>query len=81
MARKKEDFATRMQRLEQIVEALEREDAPLEQSMELYKEGVSLVRQCREQLEKARYDVTLRGADGPAPLVPDDKYLQEQGGE
>lgn len=81
MARKKEDFATRMKRLEQIVEALEREDAPLEQSMELYKEGVGLVRQCREQLDKARYEVTLRGTDGPAPFEPEDKDLAEQGEE
>lgn len=57
--KKKQDFESRLARLTEIVETLEREDAPLEKGMDLYKEGVELVKACREQLEKARYEVTV----------------------
>ncbi len=80
MARKKDDFASRMTRLEKIVGSLEKEDAPLEESMALYKEGVELVRQCREQLEKAKYEVSVQTATGTHPLDARDQDDSVDGG-
>lgn len=61
--KKKQDFESRLTRLTEIVETLEREDPPLEKGMDLYKEGVELVKACRVQLEKAKYDVTVFGQE------------------
>ena len=74
-ARKKQDFEARLARLTEIVETLEREDAPLEKGMALYREGVDLVTACREQLEKARYEVTVFNQAGE--LVPNSQEAQE----
>lgn len=69
MAKKKpHDFESRLARLQELVELLEREDAPLEKGMELYKEGQELVRACREQLEKARYEVQVSSKGELTPL-------------
>jgi len=66
--KKKQDFETRLARLTEIVETLEREDPPLEKGMDLYKEGVELVKNCRAQLEKAKYDISVFGKEeGGAP--------------
>jgi exodeoxyribonuclease VII small subunit len=52
-------FEERLQRLQEIVAGLESGALPLEESVNLYKEGLSLSRQCKEQLEKARNEVRL----------------------
>jgi len=43
-------FEESMQRLEEVVAALEGGTLPLDQAMESYQEGVALVRTCRERL-------------------------------
>ncbi len=53
------DFEGRMERLQEIVTALEEGRLPLEEGMALYKEGVECSRLCREQLEKARHQLTI----------------------
>ena len=50
-------FEESMQRLEVIVRALERGDAPLEESLKLFQEGTELVRSCNQLLENARLQV------------------------
>ena len=50
-------FETSMQRLEQIVRAMERGDVPLEESLKLFQEGTELVRTCNELLENAQLQV------------------------
>jgi exodeoxyribonuclease VII small subunit len=50
----KGSFETSMKRLEDIVETLERGQAPLEKALELYEEGLRLAKSCSE---------TLRGAE------------------
>ena len=59
-------FEQNMQRLEQIVRALERGDAPLEDSLKLFQEGTKLVRVCGGLLEKAQLEVKkiMTAADG-----------------
>ena len=50
-------FEASMQRLEQIVRAMERGDVPLEESLKLFQEGTELVRTCNELLENAQLQV------------------------
>jgi exodeoxyribonuclease VII small subunit len=52
-------FEERLQRLQEIVAGLESGTLPLEESVNLYKEGLTLSKLCKEQLEKARNEVRL----------------------
>ena len=59
MAKEKMSFEKRLERLRGIVEALERGDLPLEESLALYKEGLVLAGECGRQLEGAKNEVKL----------------------
>lgn len=59
MEEKKMTFEQALGRLEEIVALLEKGDAPLDQSLELYEEGASLVRRCNTALEQAERRVTV----------------------
>ena len=52
-------FEQNMQRLEQIVRALERGDVPLEESLKLFQEGTALVRDCGALLDDAEQQVKM----------------------
>ena len=51
-------FEENLQRLEQLVEHLEKGDVALEESLSMYEEGVKLSKQCLEKLNEA--EVRLR---------------------
>ena len=55
-------FEEGLQRLEKILEQLERGDVPLEQSLKLFEEGVQLSNACRKELEEAegRVEILLK---------------------
>ena len=55
-------FEECLQRLEQILEQLEKGDIPLEQSLQLFEEGMKLSTSCRKELEEAegRVEVLLK---------------------
>ena len=59
-------FEQNMQRLEQIVRALERGDAPLEESLKLFQEGSERIRFCGKRLDEAQLHVKkiVPGSDG-----------------
>ena len=57
MNQKNVSFEQNMQRLEQIVRAMERGDVPLEESLKLFQEGTDLVRSCNQLLEQAHLQV------------------------
>lgn len=59
MEEKKMTFEQALGRLEEIVALLEKGDAPLDQSLELYEEGAALVRRCNTALEQAERRVTV----------------------
>lgn len=69
MAQKKQTFELNMERLEQIVRAMERGDVPLEESLKLFQEGTALVQSCGKLLDDAEMKINLIsvGADG-APV-------------
>ena len=57
MSGKNPTFEENMQRLEQIVRAMERGDVPLEESLKLFQEGTELVRRCGKLLDEAEMQV------------------------
>ena len=66
MSKKVQSFEENMQRLEQIVRAMEVGDAPLEESLKLFQEGTKLVETCTKQLDEAEMQIKkiVPGADG-----------------
>ena len=58
MNQQNKTFEENMQRLEQIVRAMERGDVALEESLKLFQEGTDLVRSCGKLLEEAKMQVT-----------------------
>jgi len=68
-------FEDALRRLEEIVRTLEKGEAPLDQSIELYQEGDRLKRHCEARLKEAqaRIEQIALGSDGkPAGLKPFD---------
>ena len=65
-------FEESMQRLEQIVRALEHGDVPLEESLKLFQEGTGLVRSCQKLLEDAKLQVQKVMADANGEPVLED---------
>ena len=65
-----QSFEKAMQRLEQIVRALERGDAPLDESLKLFQEGTELVRSCGEMLDDAQLQIqkVMTAPDGTPVL-------------
>ena len=72
MKAKTKTFEEKMQRLEEIVRAMERGDVALEESLKLFQEGTELVRSCGKQLEEAKMQATkvTAGADGAPQEEP-----------
>lgn len=57
MSQKNPTFEENMQRLEQIVRAMERGDVALEESLKLFQEGTDLVRKCGNLLDEAQLQI------------------------
>jgi exodeoxyribonuclease VII small subunit len=52
-------FEECLQRLEKIVEQLEKGEIPLEQALKLFEEGIALSNNCRKELEDAEGKVEI----------------------
>ena len=59
MNQQNKSFESNMQRLEQIVRAMERGDVALDESLKLFQEGTELVRACNELLDHAQLQVKM----------------------
>lgn len=64
-------FEDALHRLEKIVEELEAGDVPLEESLALYEEGISLFRHCSTKLEEAKKKVEILAKKGSGKLEPE----------
>lgn len=66
MNQKNHTFEENMQRLEQIVRAMERGDVQLEESLKLFREGTGLIEACGKILDEAELEVKkiVTAADG-----------------
>ncbi len=64
---KKQTFEQSLARLEEIVNALEKGEAPLEESLSLFQEGTKLAASCSRSLEQAQQQlkILLQRPDGP----------------
>lgn len=63
------DFEKKLNRLEEIVQKMEKGDLALDESLKLFEEGVKLSRECHQRLNEAESKVKLLvsvGADGQA---------------
>lgn len=72
MNQQNKTFEENMQRLEQIVRAMERGDVALEESLKLFQEGTQLVQSCGKLLDQAELQVKKisTAADG-SPVEED----------
>ena len=76
MNQNSKSFEQNMQRLEQIVRAMERGDVSLEESLGLFQEGTDLVRACGKLLDEAELQVTkiTASVDG----VPHEEVFKDE---
>ena len=65
-------FEENMQRLEQIVRAMERGDVPLEESLKLFREGTELVESCGKLLDEAELQVKKITTDAQGQPVEEE---------
>ncbi len=75
MNQQNKTFEENMQRLEQIIRAMERGDVALEESLKLFQEGTQLVQCCGKLLDDAELQVKkiTAAADG-SPVEEDFAY-------
>ena len=76
-----ETFEEALKKLESIVTRLEDGDIPLEESLQLFEEGVKLSRFCANKLDEAekRVETLMKDKDGGLKAQPFD--LKEEEGE
>ena len=74
MSAKKVTFEQQLQRLEEIVAALEKGDVQLADSLSLFEEGTKLISACSKQLDQAEQQVVklMKGPDGAPAELPFD---------
>ena len=72
MAKKEMTFEGAIARLEEIVRMLEGGNAPLDQSLALFEEGVALVKLCNSRLDTAEQKVKMLTMGGDGTLVESD---------
>jgi len=77
------NFEVSLQRLEEIVDELEKGNVPLEQALRLFEEGLKLSSSCRKELEEAegKVEILLRqnGKLQPEPYEPATERAQQPG--
>ncbi len=65
-------FEEAMSRLEEIVRALESGSAPLDKSLELFEEGVSLVKMCNSKLDNVEQRIKILAKNESGQIVEND---------
>jgi exodeoxyribonuclease VII small subunit len=80
-ARRQNDFEKSFQNLEKIVQRLESEEMPLDESLQLFEEGIRLSRFCHQRLEEVEKKIELILADAKGQPVTEpfeDQELPEE---
>ena len=82
---KSSEFEKSFQQLEKIVQRLEAEELPLDESLQLFEEGIRLSRFCHQRLEEVEKKIELILADAKGQPVTepfeDGEVLDDQEGE
>lgn len=68
-ARRPNEFEKAFQNLEKIVQRLEGEELPLDESLQLFEEGIRLSRFCHQRLEEVEKKIELILADAKGKPV------------
>src|SRR5436853_5136804 len=70
--RRSNDFEKAFQQLEKIVQRLESEELPLDESLQLFEEGIRLSRFCNQKLEEVekKIELILSDAKGQPRVEP-----------
>jgi exodeoxyribonuclease VII small subunit len=79
-ARRPNEFEKAFQQLEKIVQRLEGEELPLDESLQLFEEGIRLSRFCHQRLEEVekKIELILADAKGQPVIEPfEDEELHE----
>ena len=78
-ARRPNEFEKAFQNLEKIVQRLESEELPLDESLQLFEEGVRLSRFCHQRLEEVekKIELILADAKGQPVVEPFEDELHE----
>lgn len=73
------DFEKAFQQLEKIVQRLEAEELPLDESLQLFEEGIRLSRFCNQKLEEVekKIELILADAKGQPQVEPFEEELTE----
>ncbi|MDH3891527.1 MAG: exodeoxyribonuclease VII small subunit [candidate division Zixibacteria bacterium] len=69
--KKTRDFESALERLEEITEQLESGEASLEQSIELYTEGLQLAKDCHQKLNAAEKKIKIITEKNNLPVETD----------
>ena len=83
-ARRPNDFEKSFQNLEKIVQRLETEELPLDDSLQLFEEGIRLSRFCHQRLEEVekKIELILANAKGQPVTEPfEQEELPDEGEE
>lgn len=78
--RRSNDFEKAFQNLEKIVQRLEGEELPLDESLQLFEEGIRLSRFCHQRLEEVEKKIELILADAKGQPVTE-PFEDEDGEE
>ncbi|MEA2163391.1 MAG: exodeoxyribonuclease small subunit [Thermoanaerobaculia bacterium] len=83
MARKSNEFEKAFQQLETIVKRLESEEMPLDESLQLFEEGIRLSRFCNQKLEEVekKIELILSDAKGQPRVEPFEGEESEESGD
>ena len=81
-ARRGNDFEKAFKELETIVQRLESEELPLDESLRLFEQGISLSRFCHQRLEEVEKKIELILADAKGqprtePFNPEERLDEE----
>ena len=73
------EFEKAFQQLEKIVQRLEGEEMPLDESLQLFEEGIRLSRFCHQRLEEVekKIELILADAKGQPVTEPFEDELQD----
>lgn len=80
----KATFETGLKQLEEIVQALESEDYPIEEALKKFEEGIAISKFCSEKLDETerKIAILLKGKDGTVqskPFDPDQTVVADKG--
>jgi exodeoxyribonuclease VII small subunit len=75
------DFENAFQKLESIVQRLESEELPLDESLRLFEEGIGLSRFCHQRLEEVEKKIELILADAKGQPKTEPFAIADENGE